>query len=460
MLVAVDLHAHSMFAGGAGGISSSPERLKESYQRAHVRFEDANITSAKKGIQVMGSGDIQFKPWFQFFQDFLTETENGLFVYSPKKKSVNDEDLLHYLLQTEIIVTTRYQRWRKASHVVILFPHLGVVREFHALLKRLGSKTEKMARPFVTIDTPEEVGNFFYDLINIDDRIEVIPAHILTPEGVFGGNNGVNRLEDFFGEFHKMIRIVETGLSADPEVIGLIPELDNRVLLSNSDAHSSALNRLAREFTVLNVEELSYDGIIQALREKKIEYTLEFPPTEGRFFFTGHRSGRKKPRSHGKSEFCYFSPDKIPEGNICPICGGELTKGVLHRAFEIAEAQGEKRSLEQTVISQRYVHGVPLIEAVAVGLGLKSISSKKVRFVYDRIIDFFGNEVNLWREDPKKVDEMLADLSVPENVKRVICEIKRDNFTFDPPGFDGQYGRLVVGKKTPYLGMEVINRKS
>ena len=458
MLVAVDLHAHSMFAGGAGGISSSPTRLKESYQRAHARFEEANITSAKKGIQVMGSGDIQFKPWLDFFQNYLTEVEEGLFVYSQGSKKVADENLLHYLLQTEIIVTTKYQRWRKASHVVILFPNLGVVREFHLLLKRLGSKTEKMARPFVTFGTPEEVSSFFYELIDIDNRVEVIPAHILTPEGVFGGNNGVNRLEDFFGDFHKMIRVVETGLSADPEIIGLIPELDNRALLSNSDAHSSALNRLAREFTVLNVDELSYGGVIEALREKKIEYTLEFPPTEGRFFFTGHRAGRKKPRPHGKSEFCYFSPDRIPEGNICPICGGELTKGVLHRAFEIAKAQGDKRSLEQAVVSQRYVHGVPLIEAVAVGLGLKSISSKKVRLVYDRIIDFFGSEVNLWREDPLRVDEMLVGLPVPEDVKRVICEIKHDNFTFDPPGFDGQYGRLVVGKKTPYLGMEVINK--
>ncbi len=458
MLVAVDLHAHSMFAGGAGGISSSPARLKESYHRAHLRFEEANITSAKKGIQIMGSGDIQFKPWLDFFQNYLTELEEGLFVYSRGSKKIDDENLLHYLLQTEIIVTTKYQRWRKASHVVILFPHLEVVREFHLLLKKLGSKTEKMARPFVTFGTPEEVSNFFYVLIVINNHVEVIPAHILTPEGVFGGNNGVNRLEDFFGDFHKMIRVIETGLSADPEIIGLIPELDNRVLLSNSDAHSSALNRLAREFTVLNVDELSYGGVIEALREKKIEYTLEFPPTEGRFFFTGHRAGRKKPRAHGKSEFCYFSPDRIPEGNICPICGGELTKGVLHRAFEIAEAQGDKRSLEQAVVSQRYVHGVPLIEAVAVGLGLKSISSKKVRLVYDRIIEFFGSEVNLWREDPLRVDEMLASLPIPENVKRVICEIKRDNFTFDPPGFDGQYGRLVVGKKTPYLGMEVINK--
>jgi PHP family Zn ribbon phosphoesterase len=265
-------------------------------------------------------------------------------------------------------------------------------------------------------------------------------------------------LEEFFGEFHEKIRVVETGLSADPEVLGLIPELDDRVLLSNSDAHSSALNRLAREFSVLDVGKLSYDGIIEALREKRIEYTLEFPPTEGRFFFTGHRAGRRKPRPHGKNEFCYFSPDRVPKGNICPICGRELTKGVLHRAFEIGEAQGKKRSLDQSVISQRFVHGVPLIEAVALGLGVKSISSRKVRLIYERIIDAFGNEVNLWREDTLRANEIVSDLSVPENVKNVIYEIKRDNFTFDPPGFDGQYGRLVVGRKTPYLGLEVIRR--
>ncbi len=457
MFIAVDLHAHSMFAGGAGGISSSPEKLEQSYRRAHKRFREANITSWKKGIQVMGSGDIQFKPWLNFFEKYLVEEKEGLYSYHDSEEA-RVEEAVHYILQTEIIVTTRYKQWRKASHVVVLFPDYDSVRMFQSMLEKLGSKTERMARPFVTLATPNEVSDFFYGLVDSEPRIEVIPAHILTPEGVYGGNNGVNMLEDFFGLFHERIRVVETGLSADPEVLGLIPELDNKVLLSNSDAHSSALNRLAREFTVLEVREITYDGVIDALRERRIDYTLEFPPTEGRFFFTGHRAGRKKPRPHGKNEYCYFSPDTLPEGNICPICGGELTKGVLHRAFEIGEAQGNKRFLKEAKISQRYIHGVPLIEAVALGLGLKSISSKKVRLVYDRIVGFFGNEVSLWKEDPEKTEEFLSELSIPENVKHVIYEIKRDNFTFEPPGFDGQYGRLVVGRKTPYLGLREIKR--
>ena len=448
MRIAVDLHAHSMFAGGAGGLSLSVGKKEESLKKAHIRFIEADKTSRMKGIRILGTGDIQFAPWLEFVKKSLSEVEEGFFVY--KNSS------LRYVLQTEIIVTVPFNRKRKASHVVILFPNIESVENFRHLLVRFGSKIEKMARPFVTLNSPEQCSEFFFEVKAIDHFIEIFPAHILTPEGVYGGNNGVDKLEWFFGEFVSEIRAVETGLSADPEVLALIPELDNKVLLSNSDAHSAAINRIAREFTVLNMSKFDYKGLINSIRNANIEFTLEFPPSEGRFFFTGHRAGRKKPKPHKNNEYCYFSPDKIPKDNICPICGAQLTKGVLHRAFEICQTWGEKRSFENIRLSQRFIHGVPLVEVIATALRLKSANSKKVLRLYERLLGEFGTEVELWSLSVDNVVSRLENVKIPIPVKNAIELVKKDLFGFEPPGFDGQYGKLVLGKKVPYLGQKKI----
>ena len=51
--------------------------------------------------------------------------------------------------------------------------------------------------------------------------------------------------------------------------------------------------------------------MINALRNRNISYSLEFPVSEGRFFLTGHRSNRKKPgKGHGKNEYCYFDQNQ------------------------------------------------------------------------------------------------------------------------------------------------------
>jgi hypothetical protein len=49
-------------------------------------------------------------------------------------------------------------------------------------------------------------------------------------------------------------------------MLGRIPDLHALTYLSNSDCHSAALNRIGREFTVLDVPEQSYAAIIGAIR--------------------------------------------------------------------------------------------------------------------------------------------------------------------------------------------------
>lgn len=455
MDVAVDLHAHSMFAGGAGGLTTDPSKRGEMLQRAKKRFSLADTTSALKGLQVLGSGDIQFDPWLGFVREVLEEEEEGLFKYS-------EGSGLRYVLQTELILTTQVagSDKRKVTHTVFLFPTIKVVEEFQALLDKYEVKRDRIARPFLTLDTPEDVSGVLYEVQSLDKWVEVIPAHVLTPEGVFGGNEGVNSLDEFYGDFTSEIHAVETGLSADPFILAAIPELDNKTLLSNSDAHSVALHRTGREFTVLSPNHFTYKSLVEALRKRQVAFTLEFPPTEGRYFFTGHRAGRKKPgKGHGKDEYCYFSPDKLPEGNICPICDAPLTKGVLQRVLEIGHHQGSSRTLEslESHIKQSFIHGVPLIEVVAMGLQLKSPTSKTAAKHYKELVEPFGDEVSLWRTD---LDTFLSEVptSTPAAIREAVAEVKKDNFSFSPPGFDGSYGKLQLGCQVELLGHAVVHR--
>ncbi|MHA2366087.1 MAG: endonuclease Q family protein [Candidatus Hodarchaeales archaeon] len=450
----VDLHCHSAFAGGAGALAISPENLQKNIKVVKKRFQIANQTSMLKGLDILGTGDIQFKPWLNFVKEYLEEYQEGLFKY----KHSSGESNLRYVLQTEIIFTTKIRKGRKTSHTVVLFPDFESIHSFRELLTSLNVKIERIARPFVTLESPTSVSEICYKIQEINELIEIIPAHVMTPEGVYGGGNGVNRLKDFYGEYEEKILAVETGLSADPHLLALIQELDNRTLLSNSDAHSTGLHRIGREFTVLNLKDFTYSNLISAIRDCKIEYSLEFPPTEGRYFFTGHRAGRKKPGKHGKNEYCYFSPDKVPDNNTCPICSKKLTVGVIQRAFDISETQGRRRTLDEAskIVKQSYLHGVPLVEVIALSLGIKSPTSKRVLKTYEEVVKPFETEVNLWKMSIEDVNDVLKRSNIISAIKKAIAQVKKDNFCFYPPGFDGQYGELHLGEKVEYLGHSMI----
>lgn len=451
MEINIDLHSHSMFAGGSGGLSTATSSIQDNMKKAHKRFLEAEKNSLLKGIQVLGSGDIQFTPWLNFFKNDFEE-EDSLFKY----KQGSGE--LRYCLQTEVIITAELsKKKRKSVHTLIFFPNFTSIDEFKELLSKFDVKQEKLARPFIVLSNPASVSDFLYKVQDIDSLIEIVPAHIMTPEGVYGGNNGVNRLEDFFGSFGGELKVFETGLSADPDVLSIIPELDNKTLLSNSDAHSSQLHRIGREFTALEMPSLSYNEIIESLRNQKVAFSLEFPVSEGRFFLTGHRAGRKKPGEHGKDEYCFFSPEHVPKDNICPICSKKLTKGVLQRVFEICRNQNEVRTLDNNISKQEFLHGVPLIEVITKALNIKSPESRIGLKYYKEIISVFENEVNLWKMDYEYVANNLPK-NIPAEIKQGILFIKKNEFGFYPFGFDGTYGQLVFGTKHSYFGHAVIHK--
>ncbi len=434
MRYVVDLHSHSGYAGGVGQIS----------------LENVAATMTAKGINAFGVGDCLQPDWRKALESRLEEKEPGLFALNDAAGRLRQA---RFVLQTEIIVTSPVPSGgRKITHVVITFPSFKAVDQAIALLQRWQVKID-IGRPFVKAEDSSDVAVKFFALAAIDPSILVFPAHVLMPQGVFGSDHPVDSMRDVFGDFTDAIRAAETGLSADPELLAIIPELDDKTLLSNSDCHSGALNRVGREFTALQLDSPSYAAIVEAIQQRKVAYTAEFNPAEGRYFLTGHKKGLE---GHGQG-YCYFSPDTVPADGKCPICGKKLTVGVLEQAMYLSRVQspdGTARRIGATKAKQQVKSLVPLVEVLAAGMGVKNVSSKKITSLFEAVIGRVGAEAELWEMSSQEIAQELSPI-VPENVLKAVLAVQSGDFSFQP-GFDGTYGELVLGRHIGWFGHKKI----
>ncbi|MFW5857747.1 MAG: endonuclease Q family protein [Planctomycetota bacterium] len=429
MRVSVDLHSHSGASGGVGDIS----------------LEVVAATMARKGIDVFGCGDAFHDGWLAHLDQALVPAEEGLY------RLAEGDGQARFLIQSEIILTGPVGSGRKGVHTVVLLPDLAAARAAARLLDRWAVK-RGIGRPFVPCDDRDQVAARCHALADVAPGVELIPAHVLTPQGIYGSDRPVDRLADFFGDAAGLIRAVETGLSADPLVLALIPELDGRTLLSNSDCHSGALHRVGREYTVLDAAALDYPSILTAIRERRIVQTAEFTPEEGRYFLTGHRAGK---RGHKDGQYCFFSPDTVPAGDVCPVCGKRLTVGVLQRALYLSGAQGEPRTLDRVRPRQPFVRMIPLVEVIAAGLGIRNPASKKVVATYDTLVRLAGGETAFWAMTDSNAEAVLANLDQPP-VAEAVRQVRAGDYAFQPLGYDGVYGTLDLGERNGWFGHATV----
>ncbi len=428
MKINCDLHCHSGYAGGVGNIS----------------LVDIEKTMPLKGIDIVGTGDILQQQWLNTLKSSFIEKESGLFATAPDAR-------VRFLLQTEIIFTSPVGEGRKMVHHVLLFPSFDSVDRCRRLMEKWNVKLN-IGRPFVKCNGKDDIGGKLFDIHKIDPLIESIPAHVMTPDGIYGSKNPVTSMEQFYGEGMDLIYSVETGLSADPIILGQIPELDDFTLLSNSDAHSAQLHRMGREFTTLELRNVDFPGIIRAVRENHVYRTAEFNPMEGRYFLTGHRKGKK---GHG-DQYCIYSPGFTPHDAKCPICKKPLTVGVLARSQILKRAQGgEDRDWGYLPKdSPDFVHMVPLVEIIAHSLSIRSSTSKRVIETYLDMIEHLGTECAMWFMDEAEIEKRLTG-NVEENLLRNILMIKKGDFNFSPMGYDGAYGKLTIGERSDIFGIKV-----
>ena len=402
MNLVVDLHSHSPYAGASG----------------KVDFKRLRFVMAAKGIDIYGSGDILLEKWEnELDAEFDFDSRKQLWNISSGGRD------LYLFPQTEVIVTLPYSRnekKRKLFHMVILFKNKNSIPEARKMFLSRGSKLG-IGRPFIKFDSAEEMQQFFSDFKSRIPSL-LIPAHIVTPDGILGGKNPVDSVSEVWGECENLIDAVESGLSADPDMLASVSGALSIPVISSSDAHSAAFNRLGREFTEIRTDEVSTEAVFSSIKNSGIVKTAEFPPFEGRYYLTGHRGDRE---GH-KGEDVFFM-DNPPE--LCPVCGKPLVHGVKERTSFIYK--GEKKN------KQPFVYQIPLIEVIAESLSCGA-GTKKASEIYMNIIMQTGRESSIWLGD-----EIPQLHGIPDSVIEGIRRIK--NNTFDIIyGFDGKYGKIVL----------------
>jgi uncharacterized protein (TIGR00375 family) len=372
-----------------------------------------------KGVDVIGTGDFTHPVWFAELRAKLEEVGEG--VYRIPTKS---EDPDHrFLLTTEISCIYKQDGRVRKIHLIIFAPSLDAVGKIN---KKLGAVAN------ISYDGRPIVGIAVQDLIemvlSVSSDCFIVPAHAWTPWfSVFGSNSGFDSLEECFGPYTKYIKAIETGLSSDPAMNWRLSALDNITLISNSDAHSPS--KIGREANVLELDELSYSNIIKVLSKDKggkraFLYTIEFFPEEGKYHYDGHRSCKIS-----------WSPKETKKHNfVCPVCGKEVTIGVMHRVEDLADR--EEGFIPAGAVPFKSL--IPLVEVVAEGEG-KRPASKVVRKQYDKLIGEVGNEFYILLEAPLEKITLASSQRVADGVRRV-----REGKVKIQPGYDGEYGKIEI----------------
>lgn len=406
MNLCVDLHSHSGYAGGVGDI----------------QLTDILQTMRFKGIDVFGTGDCLLPARMEELKKELRFENNGLY-------KLNIQDDRFFLLQTEIILSVALENYKQKimAHHIILFPDFSSIVKVQKLMT-LWNQKNTIGRPFIVCKNQKELEERLFAIQQTDPLLEIIPAHILTPDGLMGSKNLLQSVREFYGDFTSHIHALETGLSADPDMLASVPELQDLTMLSFSDCHSSALNRVGREFTILDCEH-SYESIINAIRANRVLLTAEFNPDQGRYHLTGHRADKQ-----GHEHPVYFT-DQTPENLICPICGKKMTMGVKDRWSHLAGSV--KKEIKP------FISLIPLIEVLALAHQTKSVTSQKVCNSYKKIIELFDTELNLWQSDENIIQEKCNRILTKAETLHILA-IKKGKFSYNPPGYDGEYGKLEI----------------
>jgi len=368
----------------------------------------------KKGITLLGTGDFTHPTYFVELRSKLEPSGNGLF-------RLKKEDLgVHYMLTTEVSnIYTQNGKVRRIHHLIFA-PSFEVVETIRSRFGSLG-KLSSDGRPIFSFSSKE----LLKMVLDISSDCLVIPAHAWTPWfSIFGANSGFDSIEECFGELSKYIYAIETGLSSDPEMNWRLSALDPITLISNSDAHSP--NRLGREANAFDCA-LDYKEIIEAIRKKdrkKLLYTIEFFPEEGKYHFDGHRQ-------------CgvIFSPKETKANQyLCPKCHKRLTVGVMHRVEELSDRP--EGFIPKNAIPS--IHLIPLEEIIAEAVGYR-IGTKAVETEYDRLIEKGGSEFHILLD---ATPEELATF-VPPNVREGILRMRKGRVSIIP-GHDGVYGKISL----------------
>lgn len=406
-----DLHIHSRYSMATSPLAT-PEYLA--------------LWAEKKGISIVGTGDLTHPGWRAELREKLSPAEDGFYrlkeEFSCPEAAEYPGEEPRFLLSGEISSIYKKNGKTRKVHNVILLPDLESADRFSARLEAVGN-IRSDGRPILRLDCRELLGI----LLETCPRGILIPAHVWTPHfSLFGAFSGFDSIEECFGDLTPCVHALETGLSSDPAMNRRWSALDGYRLVSNSDAHSPA--KLGREANLLDIP-FSYQGLYDAVQYGKgLLGTLEFFPEEGKYYHDGHR----------KCGLC-LSPEETESCHgICPVCGKKITLGVSSRIRALSDRKPgcpeEKR--------EYYERLVPLLEMIAACEGL-SAAGRKAQAKYEEMLKRAGTEFDILRKVPLEEIRAAGGEKLEEGIRRL-----REGKVSCTPGFDGEYGKIKLTEES------------
>ena len=412
------------------------------YSRAvspSMNLEGLSQGARVKGLHLLGTGDFSHPIWFNELENKLEEVPGQAGIFRLKQPPAGGEGIL-FTLTNEVATFFSTPQGAKKIHHIIHAPSLEAVAQLNDVFSKMGSLRADGRPMFAKTSGAELVEK----IMKVSKDFLVYPAHAFTPWfGALGSMSGYDSLEEAYEDQAKNIFALETGMSADPGMCWRISSLDKFTLISNSDSHSNHPWRLGRECNAFSFppSEVTYKKVYEAIRNKNsggLLFTVETFPEYGKYHVDGHR-------------LCGFSssPEESRKlKNICPKCHRPLTIGVLNRVEELADRP--EGFLPPKAIPFKKL--LPLHELLASAYSTQ-VSSKKVQLEADKLIHVFGTElaVLLSAEKPN-----LSEF-VHEKIAELILLNREGNLQI-LPGFDGEYGRLVLAPEMRVEGGKRVKK--
>jgi uncharacterized protein (TIGR00375 family) len=411
-----DLHIHSLHSIGVSKAMTIPMLSHGAKQ---------------KGLHLIGTGDATQPDWLEHLQKNLT---------------LKDEVLTHDSIS--FIPTVEIEDTESIHHVIIL-PDLKSVESLRSMLKPHSPNIDDEwgGRPRVRLNGEELAG-----LVR-DAGGMIGPAHAFTPfRSIFRENKHAN-LKSCYGTETSQIHFLELGLSADSTTADFIPDLRRLTYITSSDAHSPSPDKLGREFVRFEMKKPIFDELKLAIMRKGGRNPLlnvGLDPRLGKYYLSFCSSCRRTlvvQRGEESPSFddlnIYISCKNAAEKKrlvddihkrkvFCPVDGKKLRLGVQDRAAAIGNGEVKTPSHRPS-----YLHIAPLLDIIALSLGVKSSTSKKALSLYDKIREEFGPETLILTETPidkvRKYNERVAQMLDAYRSKSIGYVI----------GGGGRYGRLI-----------------
>lgn len=380
MLVNADFHIHSCFSSA----SSKDMLIKNMAPKAKL-----------KGLQLLGTGDAFHPGWLDIIEESTTYIGDGIYT----------TDDMNFVLTTEV-------EGKHRIHHVIIIPNMDVA---HELSNKLVSKNKN-------IDGRPRTGYGGAELLEMVREYDCLigPAHAFTPwTGMYKSYDSI------YDCYEKKPDFVELGLSADTFMADTVSELKDFPFLTNSDAHSPWPHRLGREFNQIELEDISYSSIKNAIKHNKIKANYGLVPNLGKYHMTACTK-------------CYkiVNPLIAKENKMKCSCGGRIKKGVDFRISEIADYEEPKHPS----FRPEYVHLMPLAELIS-SVYDKGVTTKTVQGKWQKLIDNFGTEIDVL------INASIGEIKrIDPNVANAI-EAFRNKTIEVIPGGGGQYGQILFNEK-------------